>query len=304
MIYTVTLNPAIDVYFTINEPLQEVEVNRAASQSIKAAGKGINCSLLLDTLSVPSTAVALLGGFSGAFIKEQLLHRRWINLSEVCLKEENRINMKILQKDTSLSVNASGPHIDEAVKAQLFDCLSSLNDTDFVMINGSMISGFTQSDLIALCHFIKKQNAYLIVDMECLSLALLKEIQPDLVKPNLYELSLLLKREIHKDTIQNDLNEILQHTNSILLSLGADGAIYCNKHTALRLIQQKISAVNTVGCGDALLAGFISEYANTRDVVQAMIMGGACGCAHAQDNDGSYEAIKSYFDKLTVSSIY
>lgn len=304
MIYTVTLNPTIDVYFTMNEPLHEVEVNRAASQTIKAAGKGINCSLLLDTLSIPSTAVALLGGFSGTFIKEQLLNRHWIQLREVCLKEANRINMKLLQRDTSLCVNASGPHIDEAVKKQLFDCLSSLNNTDFVMINGSMITGFTQSDFIELCHFIKKQHAYLIVDMECLSLALLKEIQPDLIKPNLYELSLLLKREIHKNTIKNDLKEILQYTKSVLLSMGADGAIYCNKHTALRLIQQELSVVNTVGCGDALLAGFISEYANTHDVAQAIILGGACACAHAQNNDTSYEAIKSYFDKITVSKIY
>ena len=108
MIYTITLNPAIDVYFTVSKPLQKIEVNRADSQSIKAAGKGINCSFMLDTLKVPSTAIALLGGFSGAYIKSELEKAEHINVTEITIKTENRINMKLLQRDTSLCVNATG----------------------------------------------------------------------------------------------------------------------------------------------------------------------------------------------------
>ena len=303
MIYTVTLNPAVDVYFTISKPLQEIEVNRADSQTLKAAGKGINCSLLLDTLSIPSTAVALLGGFSGAFIKAQLQEKKLINVVEIAMKAENRINMKLLQKYTSLSVNASCSPIDETVKKELFACTEMLTADDIVLLSGSLIPGFSEADYIELCRSIKAKQSFLAVDTEMLSLSLLKKIQPDLIKPNLYELSLLLKRDSLSESLYDGLQEVLKYTRSVLLSLGADGAVFCNHEITLRITQQPIQAKNTVGCGDALLAGFIGEYAKTNSLFAALAMGAACACAHAEGNDTALDLIKSYLPKITITLI-
>lgn len=303
MIYTITLNPAIDVYFTVSKPLQKIEVNRADSQSIKAAGKGINCSFMLDTLKVPSTAIALLGGFSGAYIKAELEKAEHINVIEIAMKNENRINMKLLQKDTSLSVNAAGKTIDSEVKSQLFDCIEQLTADDYVILSGSLIPGFLTADFTELCLRIKAKQAYLAVDTEMLTLELLKKIQPDIIKPNLYELSLLLKREVNEETLLQDIDELLKVSHSVLISLGANGAIYSDSKCTLRLSQKPIQAVNTIGCGDAMLAGFIGEFQKSHLAAAALCNGGICACAHAAAHDDTLSHILSYRNFVTVSEI-
>lgn len=303
MIYTITLNPAIDVYFTVSKPLQKIEVNRADSQSIKAAGKGINCSFMLDTLKVPSTAIALLGGFSGAYIKAELEKATHINVIEIAMKTENRINMKLLQRDTSLSVNAAGKPIDQDVKKQLFDCVEQLTAEDYVILSGSLIPGFLKTDFTELCLRIKAKQAYLAVDTEMLTLELLKKIQPDIIKPNLYELSLLLKREVNEETLLQDIDELLKVSHSVLISLGANGAIYSDSKCTLRLSQKPIQAVNTIGCGDAMLAGFIGEFQKSHSAAAALCNGGICACAHAAAHDDTLSRLLSYRDFVTVSEI-
>ncbi len=303
MIYTITLNPAIDVYFTVTKPLLEIEVNRADSQIIKAAGKGINCSFLLDTLKIPSTAIALLGGFSGAYIKAELEKATHINVIEIAMKTENRINMKLLQRDTSLSVNAAGKTIDSEVKSRLFDCIEQLTADDYVILSGSLIPGFLSADFIELCLRIKAKQAYLAVDTEMLTLELLKKIQPDIIKPNLYELSLLLKREVNEETLLQDIDELLKVSHSVLISLGANGAIYSDSKCTLRLSQKPIQAVNTIGCGDAMLAGFIGEFQKSHSAAAALCNGGICACAHAAAHDDTLSHILSYRNFVTVSEI-
>ncbi len=70
MIYTITLNPSIDYFITISGELMDTEVNRADSEKYKGAGKGLNVSLVLNEMHIPSTAIAVLGGFTGQFIAE------------------------------------------------------------------------------------------------------------------------------------------------------------------------------------------------------------------------------------------
>ena len=55
MIYTVTLNPALDYYCTV-ESLKLGETNRCIREALIGGGKGINVSLMLAQLKVPTTA--------------------------------------------------------------------------------------------------------------------------------------------------------------------------------------------------------------------------------------------------------
>ena len=69
MIYTVTLNPAIDKTVTVSN-LSVGEVNRVTTVREDAGGKGINVSKCLKVLGAESVAVTLLAGRGG----ENLLH--------------------------------------------------------------------------------------------------------------------------------------------------------------------------------------------------------------------------------------
>ena len=70
MIITLTLNPSIDYTLTVNEPLLDIEVNRTTGEQMKVGGKGLNVSMMLNKLQIPSRAIALLGGFTGDYIEQ------------------------------------------------------------------------------------------------------------------------------------------------------------------------------------------------------------------------------------------
>ncbi len=64
MIYTVTLNPAVDRELTV--PAVEFDaVLRATDARVDFGGKGFNVSRLLKGMGVPSIAVGFLGGKAG-----------------------------------------------------------------------------------------------------------------------------------------------------------------------------------------------------------------------------------------------
>lgn len=67
MIYTVTLNPAIDLVVRLDGPLQAGTVNRAAGEEYVLGGKGVNVSGVLAELGCPSVALGFVAGETGAW---------------------------------------------------------------------------------------------------------------------------------------------------------------------------------------------------------------------------------------------
>ena len=72
MVYTITLNPAID--FVINtDKLITGAINRSYSDEIFCGGKGINVSLVLNELKVETKALGFVAGFTGDMIEKVML---------------------------------------------------------------------------------------------------------------------------------------------------------------------------------------------------------------------------------------
>lgn len=71
MIYTVTLNPALDKTAVIPDFAAD-RVNRIASLRLDAGGKGINVSKVLAALDEKSVAFALAGGDTGRLLRRLL----------------------------------------------------------------------------------------------------------------------------------------------------------------------------------------------------------------------------------------
>ena len=62
MIYTVTTNPNIDYYMDLRAPLHVGGINRSGRELLAPGGKGINVSLMLQTLGKPSCVLGYLAG--------------------------------------------------------------------------------------------------------------------------------------------------------------------------------------------------------------------------------------------------
>ena len=72
MIYTVTLNPALDYDMYLDADMKVGELNLTKKASLRTGGKGINVSRMMKTLDVQNTALGYVAGFAGEFILNDL----------------------------------------------------------------------------------------------------------------------------------------------------------------------------------------------------------------------------------------
>ena len=126
MIYTITLNPAIDYFITLNETLLVDEVNRGSHEIYKAGGKGLNVSKILSVLNIPSKAIAVLGGFTGQYIQDSFSKDSNIEMIPIPVDGMNRINMKANYGEEALCINGSGPVVNESLQYFLKDTIEKM----------------------------------------------------------------------------------------------------------------------------------------------------------------------------------
>ena len=110
MIYTITTNPSLDYYLSFRGSLKPNENNRSDFELYDAGGKGVNVSIFLNAMSIQSTALGFLGGFTADFYLDQLKKFPKIQPMFTGIKDHTRINVKIMS-DQELSLNAKGPHV-------------------------------------------------------------------------------------------------------------------------------------------------------------------------------------------------
>ena len=115
MVYTVTLNPALDRTLYI-ETLLEGEANRIKKECRYAGGKGIDVSRVLLELGVESILLGFIGGYTGAeldYVEEEggNLHGFEIKYSKIkknppktWVNEYKTATYKSINKDNYLDI--------------------------------------------------------------------------------------------------------------------------------------------------------------------------------------------------------
>src|SRR5262245_20079827 len=94
MIYTVTLNPALDRELTVPALVFD-EVLRAAESRVDCGGKGFNVSRMLAALGAPSIALGFAGGHTGEMLRDGLT-ALGIETDFVWVSAETRTNISIV----------------------------------------------------------------------------------------------------------------------------------------------------------------------------------------------------------------
>ena len=102
MIYTLTLNPALDYDMYLENELEAENLNLAKKVNYRAGGKGINVSKVLKNLGIESTALGYVAGFVGDFIVENL-QKDGIKSEFVKLDGITRINVKVNGNDNRIN---------------------------------------------------------------------------------------------------------------------------------------------------------------------------------------------------------
>ena len=138
MIWTVTLNPAMDCYL-FPERFEKGAINSYDRCCFRPGGKGVNVSLLLTSLGVENTALGIGAGASGREI-EALLRQAGCKTDFLFLKEgASRVNLKIRTPEgEETDLNGAGPEISEEALERLGEKLFALQPGDGLVLAGSI----------------------------------------------------------------------------------------------------------------------------------------------------------------------
>ena len=108
--------------------------------------------------------------------------------------------------------------------------------------------------------------------------------EPFLVKPNHHELGDLFGVTTQTDAQIETYAKKLQQmgAKNVLVSRGGDGATLIDETGAVHSISNaKGTLINSVGCGDSMVAGFVAGCLQKGDYAHALRLGAACGNATA-----------------------
>ncbi len=100
MVYTITLNPALDRTLRV-EKIQPDESNRIEKEQRYAGGKGIDVSKVLTTLEVSNKALGFVGGFAGEELEGRLLNEG-ISCDFIRISGETRTNIIVNDMSTGM----------------------------------------------------------------------------------------------------------------------------------------------------------------------------------------------------------
>ena len=306
MIYSVTLNPSIDFIVRVKD-FQLGETNRAYEDNFFAGGKGIMVSKLLKNVKTDCINLGFLGGFTGAFI-EQNLKKLNILSDFVNVNENTRVNVKLKTK-TETEINCQGPKISDSEKEEFLDKIRKIKNDDFVILSGSVPSNLGNDFYITIIEILNKNGVKFTLDSSGETFSKSLKYKPFLIKPNKDELKEYARIEFkNNQEIVNYVREnLVDKAEHVIISLGGEGALYIDKNFSLFAypLRVKENVVNTVGAGDSVVAGFVNYMLKHNDVERAFRFAVACGTATSFSEDiGELNFIEEIYNKLVIERKY
>ena len=309
MIYTLTLNPAVDRELVV--PAIEFDsVLRATAWRVDFGGKGFNVSRMLASLHTPSVAIGFAGGPSGELLRDGLAGLG-IETDFVWIPGETRTNVSIVSegRDHYVKANEPGPAVSAGEQQELIDKISALAKArDWWVLAGSLPPGVPDSMYAQIIHLIREAGAFAVLDSSGSALLAGCEAGPYLVKPNALEAQHLTGLPVdHMVQIATAAAAIqAMGVAQVAISLGKDGAILADGQEAWLAASAPIEERNPIGAGDSMVAGLVWGLSQGYAPLEALKWGVACGAGTASLSGtevASYKLVESLAARVKTRPI-
>lgn len=254
---TVTPNPSIDRTIQIDR-LERGALIRAKRSTAEAAGKGVNVSCALGAQGVATVAVLPLAEDSAPTYLRLLADA--IPIAPVPIAGSTRSNVSIVEADGLVTkLNEPGPEVTSHDVEAILAAATAVPGAGWVVGCGSLPPG-APSDFYARLAARASAGTRVAVDTSGQPLDAAVCAGVALIKPNLDELSALVGRPLASlgDVVAAAREVVERGCHAVLVSLGADGALYVDANASSHAEAAIDDVANTVGAGDALLAGFLA----------------------------------------------
>lgn len=301
MILTVTLNAAIDKRYVVEE-FQAGEVNRVKECAYTPGGKGLNVSKPAALAGAEVVATGFLGGHAGAYIEAHLVEDFHVKSAFYHLKDESRSCINVWDEKNRKQTEFLEPGFT-VTEEQFGEFMKHFKElvqkADVVAMSGSVPKGLDGRAYQKLVTAAKEAGKKVILDTSGKLLEMGIEACPTMVKPNIDEIRMLTGKTC------DDEGDIIQaakmiHDNGVevvVVSLGGDGSLMVCNEGVYRAVVPKIDAVNTVGCGDSMIAGFALGMEAGEDMPETLKKASAISAAAALREETGY-FLKSDMERL------
>lgn len=295
MILTVTLNAAIDKRYVVDN-FKTGEVNRVKECTYVPGGKGLNVSKPASIYGAEVVATGFVGGHAGAYIEDALkpfgIKSAFYHVgaeSRSCINiwdEINQVQTEFLEPGFTLT--------DEDFAGFEEEFRGLVKETKVVAMSGSVPKGLDGTAYQRLVKIVKDAGIPVILDTSGRLLEMGIEAAPTMVKPNIDEIRMLTGKRC--DDIQEIINAAREiHAKGVeivAVSLGGDGSIAVGDEGIFRARVPKINAVNTVGCGDSMIAGFALGLSKGLSLPETLKLASAISAAAAMREETGFFAIE------------
>lgn len=291
MILTVTLNAAIDKRYVVEE-FKVGEVNRVKECAYVPGGKGLNVSKPAAVAGAEVVATGFVGGHAGNYIEASLKDYH-VKSAFYHLESESRSCINIWDEKNCVQTEFLEPGFTVAeseFQGFVEEFKELVKKADVVAMSGSVPKGLDGTAYQKLVKVVKDAGKKVILDTSGKLLEMGIEACPTMIKPNIDEIRMLTGKEC------NEIGEIVEAAKEIhargvevvVVSLGADGSLAVSDEGVFRAIVPRIDAVNTVGCGDSMIAGFALGFAEGLGIEETLRKASAISAAAALREETGY----------------
>lgn len=279
---TLTLNPAIDSASEAEQVFPTHKV-RIFGERYDPGGGGINVARALARLKVPTEAVYLAGGATGALL-DDLLARQDFTCQRVPIHDQTRMSMTVFERATGHEFRfvPEGPVVRESEWRAALDLCAGLG-CQWLVASGSLPRGVPDDFLVRLHQRLSPRGIKLLVD--CSGAGLAQAVMAGglfLAKPSHGEFEALAGRkfstpaEIGEAALAMVQAGKVQH---LAITLGHEGAVLAHPGGIEFLAAPKVEVRSATGAGDSFLAGMLHGFLRGDSAVQAFRRGVAAGSA-------------------------
>ncbi len=309
MIFTVTLNPAVDRELTV-DTISFDTVLRALDWQVDCGGKGFNVARMLKSLGISSMALGFAAGKSGEMLADKL-KALGIETDFIWVEGETRTNVSIVSAENGqyVKVNEPGPTITETDLGLLAKKIGErVVAGDWWVLAGSLPPGVPPTYYSELITIIQSAGAKVFLDTSDEALRQNCAAKPLLVKPNdeeAHELTGLPVGTKEEIAAVGTAISAMGPAN-VIISLGKKGAVLVNDGQAWLAASPKIEAANPIGAGDSMVAGVVWGLSKGDSMQDALCKGIACGAATAGQKGtsvGSLEQVNQLLAEVQLQEV-
>lgn len=310
MIYTVTLNPALDISGVVEE-LVPNEKSYVSDVIQTPGGNGVNAGLIASRLGAKVKLTGFLGGSNGkelrSLLKDQKMDEKFIPIGS-----STRLNITVTNSNTHKQTRLSfpGPRIQPSEWKRLVSDVSKIKaSTDLVILGGSLPPGVTASKLATLLRSLTDRGVYCMVDVPPPSLMSLIKARPSFIKPNLKEFQELTGSEVFKlEDVLLEMKKLHKLVPLICVSSVEGGAVLANENEAWFGETPKLKIKSTVGAGDSMVGAMSTLLAKNPNapLSELLRLGLAASSATLSEPGltlGSKKAIAKFLPQIKIKQL-